>query len=242
LTFTGAVAAIYNLMNMKVFKLNFSLFLLVILVLSIGIGCNSNSSDEADVNVSLKADGEVELGMMTQLDLVLNQKKDWYKHWSNVIGSFDASNFKMVLTDSIDSQEMPEKNPILENDPLFPYQFVHPASNGTIDIYSYKIEAQDAIDTPFLNPDSEVIWYRADGMKERLLFMGPSGMFEEGKWISENEFVVLGYFQEESGFRPMAWFIDVNKYRIWQFNLSTTVTFYDQNSYLNQKIKQVVLD
>jgi hypothetical protein len=225
-------------MNMKIFKLNFS----VLLVLLIGIGCTSNSSNETDVKASFKVDKEFELEMMTQLDLILDQKKDWYKHWSSMIGSFDASNFKMVLTDSIDSQEMPERNPILQDDPLFAYQFVHPAANGTIDIYSYKIESQDAIDTPFLNPDSEVIWYRADGMKERLLFMGPSGMFEEGKWINENEFVVLGYFQEESGFRPMVWFIDVSQHRIWQFNLSTTAKTYEQDSYLDQKIKQIAFN
>jgi hypothetical protein len=79
-------------------------------------------------------------------------------------------------------------------------------------------------------------------MKERLLFMGPSGMFEEGKWINENEFVVLGYFQEESGFRPMAWFIDVSQHRIWQFNLSTTAKTYEQDSYLDQKIKQIAFN
>jgi hypothetical protein len=190
----------------------------------------------------MDTDEAKELEMKNQLDVVLAQKKNWYSHWSKLVGPFDSSNFKMVLTDSIDPQEMPEKNPILADDLLFPYQFVHPTANGTIDIYSYKIEAQDAVDTPFLNPDSEVIWYRADGMKERLLFMGPSGMFEEGEWINDNEFLVLGYFQEESGFRPMAWFIDVSEHRIWQFNLSSTAATYEPDSYLDQKIKQVALN
>jgi hypothetical protein len=229
-------------MIMKVLKLTSDFCFLIVLAALFGVACTSNTSDESVEGGNMEIDEAEELEMRNQLDVVLAQKKNWYNHWSKLIGPFDSNKFKIVLTDSIDPQEMPEKNPILQDDPLFPYQFVHPTANGTMDIYSYKIEAQDAIDTPFLNPDSEVIWYRADGMKERLLFMGPSGMFEEGEWINENEFVVLGYFQEESGFRPMAWFINVSEHKIWQFNLSTTATTYDQDSYIDQKIKQVALN
>jgi len=229
-------------MIMKVLKLTSVFCFLIVFAALFGVACTSNTSDESVEGGSMEIDEAKELEMKNQLDVVLAQKKNWYNHWSKLVGSFDSNNFTMVLTDSIDPQEMPEKNPILQDDPLFPYQFVHPKANGTMDIYSYKIEAQDAIDTPFLNPDSEVIWYRADGMKERLLFMGPSGMFEEGEWINENEFVVLGYFQEESGFRPMAWLINVSEHKIWQFNLSITATTYDQDSYLDQKIKQVALN
>jgi hypothetical protein len=229
-------------MIMKVLKLTSDFCFLIVLAALFGVACTSNTSDESVEGGNMEIDEAEELEMRNQLDVVLAQKKNWYNHWSKLIGPFDSNKFKIVLTDSIDPQEMPEKNPILQDDPLFPYQFVHPTANGTMDIYSYKIEAQDAIDTPFLNPDSEVIWYRADGMKERLLFMGPSGMFEEGEWINENEFVVLGYFQEESGFRPMAWFINVSEHKIWQFNLSSTATTYDQDSYLDQKIKQVALN
>ncbi len=229
-------------MIMKVLKLTSDFCFLIVFAALFSVACTSNTSDESVEGGNLDIEEAKELEMKNQLDVVLAQKKNWYNHWSKLIGPFDSNNFKMVLTDSIDPQEMPEKNPILQDDPLFPYQFVHPTANGTMDIYSYKIEAQDAIDTPFLNPDSEVIWYRADGMKERLLFMGPSGMFEEGEWINENEFVVLGYFQEESGFRPMAWFINVDEHKIWQFNLSSTATTYELDSYLDQKIKQVALN
>jgi hypothetical protein len=229
-------------MIMKLLKSISNFCILIALTVWFGVACTSNTSDESVEEGNMEIDEAKELEMKNQLDLVLAKKKNWYTHWSKLIGPFDSDNFKMVMSDSIDPQEMPEKNPILKGDPLFPYQFVHPTANGTIDIYSYKIEAQEAIDTPYLNPDSEVIWYRADGMKERLLFMGPSGMFEEGEWINENQFVVLGYFQEESGFRPMAWFIDVNEHRIWQFNLAATATTYEQDSYLDQKIKQVALN
>ena len=229
-------------MIMKVLKSTSNICFLLLFTLIFGGACTPNTSNEVLSDADLARDEAKELVMKNQLDLVLAQKKNWYTHWSSILGPFQASNFNLILTDSIDPQEMPEKNPILPDDPLFPYQYIHPSEKGTIDIYSYKIEAQDAIDSPFLNPDSEVIWYRADGMKERLLFMGPSGMFEEGEWINEDEFVVLGYFQEESGFRPMAWFIDVNQHRFWQFNLEMAAPVYEPDSYLDQKIKQVTLN
>lgn len=227
---------------MGVPKSSFKLSRLFLMVVALQIGCTGTSSDEeADTN---KTELEVDKisKMKDQLDKTLAQKESWYIHWENILGPFDSSDFELVMTDSIDPMEMPERNPILSEDPLFPYQYPHPAGNGTMDIYSYKIEAQESVETPFLNPDSEVIWYRADGMKERLLFMGPSGMFEEGEWLNENEFIVLGYFQEESGFRPMAWIINIATHRIAHFNLGKLSMIYEADSYIDQKIKQVSLN
>lgn len=178
----------------------------------------------------------------TQLSLALAQKSPWRSHWASSLGNFDEQDFVFVNTDSIDPMEMPESNPIKEGDPLFPYQFRHPEGNGTIDIYSYKVEAQENLSDPFLNPDSEVIWYRADGMKERLLFMGPSGMFEEGIWLSPGEFLVLGYFQDDDGYRPMAWMIDLDNHVFSQFRLDKQAPDYQPESYLDQKLKSIDLN
>ena len=87
-----------------------------------------------------------------------------------------------------------------------------------MDIYSYKIEAQDELDSPFLNPDSEVVWYKADGMKERLLFMGPS-----------------------EGFRPLVWLIRPYENLVYQFRMKKVTSDYKIESYLNKKIKKVEL-
>lgn len=196
-------------------------------------------TDERIENVSID---EEELNRnRAQIDVALAQNKSWHTHWSSDIGMFDASQFDLMMTDSIDPMEMPEKNPILKGDPLYPYQFPHPSGNGTMDIYSYKIEAQENVDTPFLNPDSEVVWYKQDGMKERLLFMGPSGMFEDGMWLNESEFLVVGFFQGMNGYRPMAWLINVDTHILKQFQLDKVSESYVPESYLNTKIKQVDL-
>lgn len=203
--------------------------------------CESSDSSKSEDSLDLTSDaGSLEI-MKNKINLGLAQNSAWQNHWVSSLGSFDSSDFELVLTDSIDPMEMPEKNPILAEDPLFPYQLPHPEGNGTLDIYSYKVEAQESLDRPFLNPDSEVIWYRGDGMKERLLFMGPSGMFEEGLWINAAEFMVLGFFQEEEGFRPMIWIINVENHTLSQFKMTKAVKDYQQDSYLDTKLKTVDL-
>jgi hypothetical protein len=227
----------FSLMN-RIMKRCFPVWMLSFLFL---IGCESGDSKKGEISNELKPDEEKLEVMLSQINLGLAQKSAWHKHWALKTGNFDASDFDLVFSDSIDPMEMPEKNPIVSDDPLFPYQLPHPEGNGTIDMYSYKVEAQKSLDKPFLNPDSEVCWYRSDGMKERLLFMGPSGMFEEGMWLNAREFMVMGFFQEEEGFRPMVWIIDIENHSFSQFKLNELVQEYRQESYLNLKLKSVDL-
>ncbi|GAB3224939.1 hypothetical protein J0A67_09045 [Algoriphagus aestuariicola] len=215
----------------------------VVICLVIALTACETSESVKDEKISdLSPDSEAMDVMRTQIDLGLAQKSGWQKHWGEKIGNFSSEDFELTSIDSIDAMEMPEKNPILEGDPLFPYQIPHPEGDGTMDIYSYKVEAQEGLDHPFLNPDSEVIWYRSDGMKERLLFMGPSGMFEDGLWMNADEFLVVGFLQEEEGFRPMVWIINVDGHRLSQFKLNQVVKDYSYESYLDLKLKSVDLD
>ncbi|WP_425639367.1 hypothetical protein ACPUEN_06880 [Algoriphagus yeomjeoni] len=205
------------------------------------MACESNEKQANEGNENNTVAEEEISRNRALIDVALAQNKSWYTHWSSDLGEFDASQFELMMTDSIDPMEMPERNPMLKGDPLFPYQIPHPTGNGTIDIYSYKVEAQEAVGEPFLNPDSEVVWYREDGMKERLLFMGPSGMFEDGMWLNAEEFLVFGYFQEEAGYRPMAWIINVESHELLQFQFAKVSKTYESHSYINKKIKQIDL-
>ena len=204
------------------------------------LSCSGKESTQEE-KAEIKPSEESMEVTFQKIDLGLNQKSAWKSHWSAIAGELSITDFEWVFTDSIDPMEMPEKNPILQNDPLFPYQFPHPEGNGSIDIYSYKVEAQDGLEKPYLNPDSEVIWYRADGMKERLLFMGPSGMFEDGLWLSPSEFLVMGFFQEEEGYRPMLWLIRTDTHMLSQFKLKKVVGAYSPESYLSRRLGSVDL-
>lgn len=203
--------------------------------------CNSNTP-EIEGNTKAGLTGGKDLSYYHNLiEIGMGKRQAWSKHWTSSIGTFSSSDFNLVYSDSINPMEMPEANPILPSDPLYPYQFPHPEGKGTIDIYLYKVEAQEGLERPFLNPDSEVIWFREDGMKERLLFMGPSGMFEDGLWINAEEFLVLGHFHEEEGYIPMAWIIDVQNHTFKQFRLDKISKDYQPDSYLDQKLKSVKL-
>ncbi|MFL0681655.1 MAG: hypothetical protein ACJLTB_00280 [Algoriphagus aquaeductus] len=223
---------------MKQYRLrSFGFFCALVLVWA----CDSGSDSKQEEAIQPVASENQLETLKNQISLALVQKNNWLNHWAGSLGGFDESDFIWVFTDSIDPMEMPEKNPILEKDPLRPYQIAHPEGDGVMDIYSYKVEAQEGLDRPFLNPDSEVIWYRSDGMKERLLFIGPSGMFEEGLWLSPVEFLVLGYFEEDEGFRPMVWMINTEKHQLSQFKLNKTAEKYLPASYLDKKLKSVDL-
>jgi len=216
---------------------------IIVLLTSAGVfySCGTSEPETENTESILQVDEEEAKKLSSFLEVGLEKKSEWKEHWKDEIGEFGGLDFLLIQTDTIDPMEMPEKNPILADDPLFPYQIPHPEGNGTMDIYSYKVEAQDGLDTPFLNPDSEVIWYREDGMKERLLFMGPSGMFEEGLWLNNKTFVVFGYFQEEAGFRPMAWIIELDDHKIHRYQLAKVASDYETESYINKKIKKVDL-
>jgi hypothetical protein len=203
--------------------------------------CGSSDSKKESVADGLGIGENKEAYYYDMISLGLGKNSSWLQHWAGQIGAFNAADFNLVSTDSIDPMEMPETNPITSSDPLFPYQFPHPEGNGTIDIYFYKVEAQEGIERPHLNPDSEVVWFRADGMKERLLFMGPSGMFEDGMWLNAQEFLVFGYFHEIDGFVPMAWILDVENHLLWQFKLNKITQTYLPASYLDKKLKSVNL-
>lgn len=92
------------------------------------------------------------------------------------------------------------------------------------------------MDQQYYNPDSEVIWYREEGMCVYLLFMEPSSLFEDGIWINENEFLVFGFFEFESGFKPMVWILKIKKQFMKQFQFQKSSTDYDSYSYINKKI------
>lgn len=202
-------------------------------------GCTRQSPEKETTVSGLEENSAISFA--ERFDVALAQKENWRKHWQEHVGSFSSYDFKLIMTDTLDQYEMPEKNPIALDDPLAPYQIPHPTGNGVIDIYSYKIESQDEEGRPYLNPDAEVVWYKEDGMKKRLLFMGPSGMFEEASWLNENELLVLGFFQDDEGFRPMAWVIELEGLVLRQYSLNKVTTTYPMTSYLDQKIKPLTL-
>ena len=55
--------------------------------------------------------------------------------------------------------------------------------------------------------------------------------------MSPSEFLVMGYFQEDEGFRPMLWLIRTDKHLLSQFKLKKVVGEYSPESYLSRRLK-----
>lgn len=211
---------------------------LVLILILAGIFCFISCENSVQKNEVIGiAKTEENERLAIQIDFALAQRVEWKSHWESRVGTLKSSDFILVLTDSLQTIEMPERNPIQIGDPLFPFQILHPKGLGTMDIYGGKIEISENLTHLYYNPDSEVNWYRSDGMRARLLIMGPSGLFEEGIWINENEFLVLGFFQFESGFKPMIWILDIKNQLMRQFQFQKSILDYDSDSYINSKIK-----
>src|SRR5690606_582078 len=134
--------------------------------------------------------------------------------------------------------EWPEENLLSEENPLKEYQLTNPGSNGVVDFYNYKIVVDGDKQVNF-NPDSEVVYYKSNGMRERLLFIGPSGVFEDASWINDNHLLVSGHLQKENGFVPIIWLVypDSNKYAVYESRFSTRD--YSPESYLKEKLENL---
>lgn len=168
----------------------------------------------------------------------LQQMKAWSNYWKEKNPDFNLSAFSFERRENFEELEWPEENPIVPGNPFYPYLLQNPDGKGVVDIYSYKVFVP-AEGKPGFQPDSEVIFFKENGMRERLLFMGPSGSFEEAVWVSPDKLLVAGYFEEEEGISPKLWLIDVesNHYSIFKHPLITTNL--DKQGYLIMKLSNL---
>ncbi len=208
--------------------------LLFLSVLGALFSCGEPDTEEGE-EIVITSEKEESLEGLVQ-NAILSQR-DWVQSWAQ--GQLDPARFEFTRVDSIPTFGMPERNPILKGDPLFPYQFVHPTGQGVMDIYSSTVEARRGSKEAFMNPDSKVIWYGEDGMKETLLLIGPSGSFLDGDWISETEFLVVGTLLEEEGHRPVSWLLDMGERLVYQYQWNELVKGYSTKEYLDSRIKEV---
>ncbi|EIM78080.1 hypothetical protein A3SI_04727 [Nitritalea halalkaliphila LW7] len=181
-------------------KTNFYSFFVL---LSVFIACSSASEEGAS---SGGAATEPEVDVATRLELGLQAQPRWMGFWKEALPSFQVSDFQVAGTLPMEDVSFPEKNPINARHPLAAHQIRHPEGEGVVDIYSQKLALIEE-GRLLLNPDSEIIFYKRDGMRERLLFLGPSASIEEAEWLDRECLLVLGSMEEEEGYRPMVWLI-----------------------------------
>jgi hypothetical protein len=153
----------------------------------------------------------------------LQQVSQWGSFWKEVDPRFDVTKFSMSREVTYESLEWPEEN------------FIEILSIN----FSTSRGRWDSGYLCFINPDSEVIYFKSNGMRERLLFMGPSGGFEEAVWVSPEYLMVTGFFEDEEGVTPKVWIIDPDQQVYYVFNHPFHTTQYPKTKYLKDKLDNI---
>jgi hypothetical protein len=215
-------------------KFHFSLFLFGFLVF-LG-SCSFQKEKTGETVLETSKSKEEELNQL--LASGLQQLNNWSGYWKSQEPSFDVSGFEFSREIPYEILEWPEENFIQQGHPLYKYIVPNPEGYGIVDIYSYKVVRPEEADVSF-NPDSEVIYFKSNGMRERLMFMGPSGGFEEAIWLSPNHLMVAGFFEEEAGITPKIWIIIPNEQIYLTFKHPLHTDKYPKTGYLIKKLQNI---
>lgn len=211
---------------------NFTFYVFFLSILSLPyFSCSSEKQEEKEV-ISVES---VEPTEEQLLQIGIQQLGKWIDYWESKGANFSIDNFDLNQEHLYEVVEWPGENVLSEDNPLKEYQIPNPVEQGVVDIYDYKMAVDQNKQVDF-NPDAEVVYFKANGMRERLLFIGPSGLFEDAVWISENHLLVSGHIQKENGFVPVIWLIvpEEHKYIVYENRFSTQD--YTADSYLKEKL------
>lgn len=202
-----------------------------------GLSCASDNKTAETVSptsvATMPADEQI-------LEIGIQKLDEWVSYWRTK--GADIHGFKLEQEHVYEPLEWPGENVFIGDSPLKDYQIPHPTAEGVVDIYSYKLVFNEENQELSFNPDSEVVYYRKDGMRERLLFIGPSGTFEDAVWVTEEHLLVSGHIQKEEGFVPVVWLINPkqHKYAVYENQFSTQD--YAPESYLKVKLEELSAD
>lgn len=213
----------------------YKLIIFVFALIFFGACTSEKLSEEniAESNSLSAAEEEKQL-----LEIGIQQLSSWSTHWKSNAPDFNLQSFTYSRTDSIEQIERPEELHIGSESPFFPYLKKNPDGEGVVDIYSYKVVFPEE-GNPYFNPDAEVTYFRSDGMRERLLFMGPSGVFEDAVWLTSEVLLVVGHFEDEAGISPKAWIIYPETAKVSQYDNPLHSKTYTRESFLTKRFSRL---
>jgi hypothetical protein len=184
---------------------------------------------------------DAEVPSHTQIvQMGIQKMTHWVDHWQMQGRDFDKTAFRFAQEVEYELLEWPEENHPDANYPLRKFQFPHPEDKGVVDLYDYKIDLGES-GRVGLNPDSEVAYFRANGMKERLLFFGPSGVFEDAVWVTGSHLLVAGHVREGDYTSPRLWLIMPDEQVYMEYHHPFISSTYLPEQYLKKKLASIEL-
>lgn len=149
-------------------------------------------------------------------DIVFNQivlyKSDWINSWSWQKNNFKKDYFSLNVIDTIKINwidfNIDDHSFIKQYDSLF-----ISSSKYDIDMYSYNtfFERKDNLLFVEFDVDSKIYLIdKINNKRAELIGTGSYERIEDSFWVSDMEFVLLGYIQEEEK-KPFVWIVNLQK-------------------------------
>ena len=168
----------------------------------------------------------------------------WLDYYQLDVGCFSLSEFRFLQDFSVTVESF---NP--ENNIYFPFYKYSPDSLTILDLFSYSSVLEKDEDGNLVysggEVDSEVSIQKLDtNIWKRILCVGSSFLIEDGFWLSNTEFVILGEkIHYEVGIQPIIWRIDLEKNFVSLFKYKDIITdiqadYLDNTFFKNIKIKE----
>jgi hypothetical protein len=204
--------------------------------------CDQPSSVNKEVPIETSSP---ESRTLTVEEAFTNDLLAWKMHWSGYIDDFSINKFikgEEAELQDLSSDLIPE---------LTPGQFfqeniiISPDGSRYLELYSYKIiiSQKEGNLIGAINPDTEaVVIDPGKETRNRVLFMGPAGGIEDAVWLSNNEIIISGFGEIESGYiSPMFWHIDLNNRTIISYEYPAAIR-YEQKAYLQKIFPYIKFD
>ena len=191
------------------------IFFLILILFS----CNAQTKqDSATENDGTNFNQEFSQLSINIDSIILNKAQLWKNTWA----SFDS--FNLTTVKKIDLNEKSSTSENLEKYSNF--LIYSPDSLSVIDLYSYNMDLiiadEDTLVTFDIDSEASLINVETED-RNKILFFGSSGGFDDAFWLNNNEFIIVGYqelYSEDSDtytYVPMVWYFDLIKKEISKF-------------------------
>lgn len=183
-------------------------------VLLLMMACNNAAEKKTEAEDTAQIEDEVLVEEAPEIENAKVSFQQLFSFLQAKDSSFNADQFQLSIVDSM--QLMPAQ-PIDETSlkPYYPYLVYNSDSSKAIDLHSYNtilVEKNGKVLSEAAGPDTEIALIDfKNKTRQRLLFVGPSSVIKEGKWVNDQVISIAGgELVDNEKFKPEVWLFDIN--------------------------------
>ena len=223
-------------------------YILHIAIIMILVSC-SNKNEQKGNDIETNPKTEIIEKTVIKIDTANIDKysiemKAWLAYYEKY--SLKLKNFDFIRQNNLPNIFATADTFELNNDIYKPFYKYSPDSSKILDLVSYNLSIEK-------NEKNELISYGSDVDSEvsikdlknkiwkRILFVGPFYIIEDGFWINDNQFLIIGEFNDndQKKYKPSIWFVDLKANIIQTFEYRNYVDNMNCNYLENVKYKDI---